>query len=923
MAANLSLTQLSSGNPIYEKYYRQADPANTGRVSASDAAVFLKKSGLADLVLGKIWDLADGDKKGFLNKREFFIALRLVACAQCGTEVSLSSLNSAVPPPKFHDTSSPLLIGGAVPDVPWAVKVEEKAKYDTIFDSLGPVNGFLSGDKVKPVLLNSKLPVDVLGRVWELSDIDRDGLLDKDEFAVAMYLVYRALEKEPVPMSLPHGLVPLSKRKKLSVANAVPLIPSPPSAREVRQSLPSGGTLHSKPPPLQWVVSPADKTKYDEIFMKTDKDKDGYVSGLEVKDIFLKTGLPAATLAHIWSLCDTKDCGKLSKEQFALALHFINQKLTKGIDPPQVLTADMIPPADRANGQKNSGELSLMDFSAIKELDSLNNEIADLHREKSNVEQEIKEREETIKQRTSEVQDLQDEVEKENSNLQKLQTQRQEVQEVLDGLDQQKSQLEEQLNDIRKQCTEENQLILSLKAEVESQETKISSYLEELNKAREELSQLQQEAAELEECVEAGKSQLEPLQQSIQDTQQELSVVQTSLLELKESESHINNQLSWHSHSQSALVNGLVEHCSLSNSNSEAANLNEIAEAQSPGEAHSPEEPEPVDHEAPARNSPEAVFINAVEEKEEIPDTDFTNKEDHFDVKSNAVLPPVQDSNLDFFRSDPFTGSDPFKDDPFGKVDPFGGDPFKGTDPFASDSFFKQPSTDPFASSDSDPFSTGTSNTGFSSTDAVKSNDPFAPGGTTVAVATDAVADPFASLFGNDSFGGGFADFSTLSKSSSADPFSATTTGPVLDEYSSKITFTDEPVKSDEVPPALPPKTITPTRPPPPPPGRLSITKSQSSDSKLTDPSQMFNSGNPLHKDPQDDPFAPSSPSKEAGDSTDFANFSTYPTEDDMIEWVKRESEREEEERLARLNQQEQEDLELAIALSKSELSEA
>lgn len=46
-----------------------------------------------------------------------------------------------------------------------------------------------------------------------------------------------------------------------------------------------------------------------------------------------------------------------------------------------------------------------------------------------------------------------------------------------------------------------------------------------------------------------------------------------------------------------------------------------------------------------------------------------------------------------------------------------------------------------------------------------------------------------------------------------------------------------------------------------------------------------------------------------------------YPTEEDMIEWAKRESEREEKERLARLTQQEQEDLELAIALSKSELS--
>ncbi len=42
---------------------------------------------------------------------------------------------------------------------------EEKSKFDGIFESLVPVNGLLSGDKVKPVLINSKLPVDVLGKV--------------------------------------------------------------------------------------------------------------------------------------------------------------------------------------------------------------------------------------------------------------------------------------------------------------------------------------------------------------------------------------------------------------------------------------------------------------------------------------------------------------------------------------------------------------------------------------------------------------------------------------------------------------------------------------------------------------------------------------------------------------------------------------
>ncbi len=51
---------------------------------------------------------------------------------------------------------------------------------------------------------------------------------------------------------------------------------------------------------VQWVVSPAEKAKYDDLFTKTDSDMDGLVSGAEVRDIFLKTGLPSATLARIW-----------------------------------------------------------------------------------------------------------------------------------------------------------------------------------------------------------------------------------------------------------------------------------------------------------------------------------------------------------------------------------------------------------------------------------------------------------------------------------------------------------------------------------------------------------------------------------------------------------------------------------------------
>ncbi|KAM5248976.1 epidermal growth factor receptor substrate 15 isoform 2-T2 [Ctenodactylus gundi] len=865
-AAQLSLTQLSSGNPVYEKYYRQVDSGNTGRVLASDAAAFLKKSGLPDLILGKIWDLADTDGKGILTKQEFFVALRLVACAQNGLEVSLNSLNLAVPSPRFHDPSSPLLTSGnSAAELPWAIKSEDKAKYDAIFDSLSPVNGFLSGDQVKPVLLNSKLPVEILGRVWELSDIDHDGMLDRDEFAV-------------------------------------------------------------------WVVSPAEKAKYDEIFLKTDKDKDGFVSGLEVREIFLKTGLPSALLAHIWALCDTKHSGKLSKDQFALAFHLINQKLIKGIDPPHILSPEMIPPSDRTSLQKNIiGSSPVADFSAIKELDTLNNEIVDLQREKNNVEQDLKEKEDAVNQRTTEVQDLQDEVQRENANLQKLQAQKQQVQELLDELDEQKAQLEEQLKEVIKKCAEEVQLISSLKAEITNQESQISSYKEELAKAREELNRLQQETAELEESVESGKAQLEPLQQHLQDSQQEISSMQMRLMEMKDLENH-SNQSNWCSSPHSILVNGAADYCSLSTSSSETANLNEHAEGQSNLES------EPIHQDSPARSSPEVPPSDVTDENEVVTatakdkvslefDSDRHSKEeDPFNVEPSSLTDPVADTNLDFFQSDPFVGSDPFKDDPFGKIDPFGGDPFKGSDPFASDCFFKQSSTDPFATSSTDPFSASDhgSNT---SVETLKHNDPFAPGGTVVA-ASDSAADPFATVFGNESFGDGFADFSTLSKVDNEDPFSSTTSSSVSSVIVPKNVFEETPVKNEDVPPALPPKTGTPTRPCPPPPGKRPINKLDSSDPfKVNDPFQPFpGNDRPKEKDPDMfcDPFTSTSTTtnKEA-DPSNFANFSAYPSEEDMIEWAKRESEREEEQRLARLNQQEQEDLELAIALSKSEISEA
>ena len=53
------------------------------------------------------------------------------------------------------------------------------------------------------------------------------------------------------------------------------------------------------------------RDRYKALFEQTDNDKDGFISGVEIKNVFLQTGLPQNILAHIWNLCDMRQVGDL------------------------------------------------------------------------------------------------------------------------------------------------------------------------------------------------------------------------------------------------------------------------------------------------------------------------------------------------------------------------------------------------------------------------------------------------------------------------------------------------------------------------------------------------------------------------------------------------------------------------------------
>jgi len=95
----------------------------------------------------------------------------------------------------------------------WIVS-RDKSKYDEIFNSLEQQNGKITGRVARDELLKSKLSNNVLGKIWRLADHDQDGLLDNEEFALAMHLIKVKCEGSQIPDELPAHLIPPSQRNE-------------------------------------------------------------------------------------------------------------------------------------------------------------------------------------------------------------------------------------------------------------------------------------------------------------------------------------------------------------------------------------------------------------------------------------------------------------------------------------------------------------------------------------------------------------------------------------------------------------------------------------------------------------------------------------------------------------------------------------
>lgn len=255
--------------------------AQNGMLDGDTAKDIFLKSDLGPDILGSVWSLVDTQDRGALDRTEFVIAMHLLSSLKSKT---MSGVPTTLPPGLYEVASrrAPVrqqFTGQGRPQSPavrqfpapmsaqstgegWIVNPAEKARFDVAFTTVDTARqGFITGDLAVPFFKSSGLDEEDLAQIWDLADVNRDGILNKDEFAVAMYLIRQKKQGGLIPETLPPALIPPTMRRQnvqavpaaAPVFENAPSVPQQPQAKSAADDLfgLDAFTAPSSPPPTQ------------------------------------------------------------------------------------------------------------------------------------------------------------------------------------------------------------------------------------------------------------------------------------------------------------------------------------------------------------------------------------------------------------------------------------------------------------------------------------------------------------------------------------------------------------------------------------------------------------------------------------------------------------------------------------------------
>ncbi|MED6247744.1 Intersectin 1 (SH3 domain protein) [Ataeniobius toweri] len=286
----------------HDQQFHSLSPTAGGYITGDQAKNFFLQSGLPPPILAQIWALADMNSDGRMDIHEFSIAMKLIKLKLQG-----HSLPPALPPSMKQPplTLHPQASFGMPPMAPIPTPIPAPLP-------------------VMPPLPLPPLPV-----------------------GVSPPLVSTAAPPLPPPMA--NGAPPTVMMPPISgFPHPVPSVNKTSSFNRSSTKLQKGSSFDAAgtQPPSDWAVPQSSRLKYRQLFNSHDKMMSGYLTGPQARTILMQSSLPQSQLATIWSLSDIDQDGKLTAEEFILAMHLIDMAMS-GLPLPPVLPAEYLPPTFR------------------------------------------------------------------------------------------------------------------------------------------------------------------------------------------------------------------------------------------------------------------------------------------------------------------------------------------------------------------------------------------------------------------------------------------------------------------------------------------------------------------------------------------------------------------------------------------------
>lgn len=160
----------------------------------------------------------------FLERDEFYLALRLIALAQNNLEVSEESIriNHPIPPlPKIDlknnstqannsssglDQSNMSIIQSPPEKDEYTITEENDNKYTLLFNKNKDNQDKISIKKINEMFIAANIQTDTIKKIFDIVQVSDPKFLNLSEFKVIFHLIYTSYVTKDVPLVLPASL---------------------------------------------------------------------------------------------------------------------------------------------------------------------------------------------------------------------------------------------------------------------------------------------------------------------------------------------------------------------------------------------------------------------------------------------------------------------------------------------------------------------------------------------------------------------------------------------------------------------------------------------------------------------------------------------------------------------------------------------